>query len=124
MEAIVGTLIATLAVVGLAYSFGLGRGYIDRFEVARVADGVAQARMEYLGIQAADSPDLALGSHPGTPIPFVIDGTVMGAERWSVTIPSSTIPGFGSLRRVTVNVSFRTGASFDSVSYDRLVAAP
>src|SRR5689334_2363201 len=45
-EVVAGTLIATIAVLGLAYSFGVGRGMIDRYQVARAGLGEGQLMMD------------------------------------------------------------------------------
>jgi len=36
-EALTGATISVIAVMGLAYSFGVGRGLVNRYEVARAA---------------------------------------------------------------------------------------
>ena len=48
MEVIVATLIATIAITGLAYTFGLGRSFIDRYELSRAALAAAQGKVEAL----------------------------------------------------------------------------
>jgi len=47
-EVIAATLVATVAVLGLAYTFGMGRGLIDRYQVARCALGEGQLMMDSL----------------------------------------------------------------------------
>ena len=39
-------LIASIAVLGLAYTFGVGRGMVNRYEIARAALGGAQDPLE------------------------------------------------------------------------------
>ena len=48
MEALTAATISVIAVLGLAYSFGVGRGMVNRYEVAHAALGEAQAQLEAL----------------------------------------------------------------------------
>jgi hypothetical protein len=121
MEAIVATVIATIAILGLAYSFGQGRSFIDRFEVARVALGVAQARMERLSFLPLASDSLEVGAHPASPNPFVFDGRMLGTESWRVeTADDPFTAETDDMKRVTVTVTFATGSVGDSVVLKRL----
>ena len=72
MEVIVATIVAVVAILALAYTFGTGRGLVNRYEAARVALAAAQRRMEMLSAGPAGSADLQLGQHPAA-------GTVPGA---------------------------------------------
>ena len=129
LEAIVATVITVIAALGLAYTFGIGRSNINRFEVARIADAMAQSRIEFLGALALASPtsdSLELGLHPATPSPFLYHGNTVGIEYWRVDAAPTTLPlniG-GSLSRVTAIVSWTMGGLADSVTYTRLVPKP
>jgi hypothetical protein len=121
MEAIVATVIATIAVIGLAYSFSQGRSLIDRFEVARAALGVAQGRMERLSFLPLDSDSLVEGAYPATPNDFVFEGRTLGTEGWRVeAFDDPATGGPNDMKRVTVTVSFATGSVGDSVVLRRL----
>ena len=127
MEAVVATVIAVLAAIGLAYSFGIGRGNVNRFEAARMADSRAQGRMEYLSSVLASDPhsaDLVAGTHPDTPIPFEVHGDLLGWEYWRVdTVPEaapSTIRGQMAL--LTVEVAWQMAGTPDTARYQRLFA--
>jgi hypothetical protein len=125
MEAIVATVIAVIAVMGLAYAFGLGRSFINAFEVRRVADMKAQGCMEWLGTLPSSSPDLSLSTHPAQP--FVFGGRTVGSMVWRVVSPTSAqVPASitGELRVVSVSVSWTLGGMADSVLYTRMVSAP
>ncbi len=124
MEAIIAMVITVIAVMGMAYSFGLGRSWIDRFELARVADGVAQAQMERLGSLLPAAADLTIGQHPGIPITFSYNGIDYGDVHWSVQAPDVTIPGRAALRQVTVTVAWTRAGLRDSLSYQRLFPVP
>src|SRR5262245_64306352 len=80
IEVIVATVIAMLAFIGLAYTFSMGRGFINRFEVRRAAVAAARARLETLASDPG-SPDLSITPPPHT-TPFVVDGVNRGEERW------------------------------------------
>jgi hypothetical protein len=131
MEVIVATVIATLAVVALSYSFGTGRGLVNRYELARVALGAAQRRMELLGAQGTGSPDLALGPGFGAlahgPLDVVVDGRLCGQETWTVAPwydPSTgSTSGPPDLKRVTVTVTWGGATAAETVQLDRLFPA-
>lgn len=119
-----GIIISIIAISSLAYSFGIGRGMIHRFDASRRAMGVAQSRMEWLGTLDLSSPFLALGSHPGAAIPFVFNGNPIGAESWTVEDAPLGTPAAGALKLVTVRVNWVQTGTADSVVYRRLVSRP
>ncbi|OGF13115.1 MAG: hypothetical protein A2W00_05400 [Candidatus Eisenbacteria bacterium RBG_16_71_46] len=114
IEVVVATVIATLAVLGLAYSFGTGRALIDRFAIARAALGVAQGRLETLAGTSLSDTALAFGTH-GTA--FVLDDQVLGQERWIVSLDSN------QMRRVTAEVIWGQGSRIDTMRVTRLFSA-
>lgn len=116
MEAIIGAVIAILAVVGLAYTFSVGRGSIDRFAIARAADAKAVARMEWLTSLPPDTSAFNMV----TPLPFVFEGRTIGTERWDVAAPPGGTPGGATLRQVSVTVAWNWSSIRDSVRYVRL----
>ncbi len=128
MEAIVATVIAVLAAIGLAYTFGVGRGNINRFEVARAADAIAQARMEWLSSLAlsdAGSDSLTVaGSYAAPPESLDLNGATVVSERWIVEPAPSTVPSNirDNLTRVTVEVAWNMGSMPDTARYSRLFA--
>jgi hypothetical protein len=110
--------------MGMAYSFGLGRSWIDRFELARAADGVAQAQMERLGTLAPSASDLTIGAHPSLPIVFSYNGINYGDVHWNVQAPDVSVPARAALRQVNVTVAWTRAGLRDSLSYQRLFPAP
>jgi len=119
VEAMVAAVIAVLAAVGLAYSFGLGRSFINRFEVGRAALGVAQQRLEVLHTLPASAPEFDTDStHYRS---FYHGGSPAGLESWEVTwYNDPTTTRANDLKLVTVTVSWRIGALADSISLSRL----
>jgi len=118
IEALVAMVIATLAVMGLAHTFGLGRAFINRFEVARAALGVAQQRLEILHTERQDSEDFSGDSLHVRP--FEHAGKVLGTEEWAVTWyddPATEISH--DLKLVTVTVHWNFGTQADSISLSR-----
>ena len=121
MEAITGTVIATIAILGLAHSFGIGRALINRYEVARVALGVAQSRIETLRTEAQGAPDFDIGVHG--PYDFAAGGATLGREYWTVAWVDDPIDGTGGgdpdggrdLKRVVVTVAWGQGIEADSL---------
>lgn len=122
-------MIAVLAVVGLAYTFGLGRALIDRFEQERVADALARSRIEYLVSLSQTQPNsdsLQVGIYPAVPNPFVVNGVPLGTESWHVdpapaSVPSSIRP---HMVQVTAVVAWESSGVPDSVTYSRLLSTP
>lgn len=127
MEAIIATVIAVIAVVGIAYTFGIGRGQVDRYAVARAALGVGKAQMErlvQLSLGAPASDSLAIG-YVSAPSPLVVNGATVGAIQWRVVaVDSPLLQDSPDFRRVTVSVSWINGARQDSLSLDRLFPLP
>ena len=115
------TVIATLAVIGLAYTFSQGRGLIDRLSIARASLGTALARMVRLTFLPMDSDSLVAGGHPATPNDFLFEGRVVGTEGWRVeAFDDPTTSETDDMKRVIVSVRFQTGALMDSVTLRRL----
>lgn len=118
-----------LAIVGLAYSFGVGRGLINRYEIARVALSTAQERLEELSSLPPGSADLAIpaGKDSTTfpPSPFYCRGRQVGEQWWMVEWMDDPIDGIDpddvsphDLKRVTAIVTWR-GDVRDTVKFSR-----
>ena len=129
IEVMVGLLIMIIAVVGLARLFGGGRALINHYEVARVAYGIAQQRLELLG-GAGTSSDLSIGTHPSTPNSFVYRGATIGTESWTVAWYDDPIDGTGvadsnphDLKLVSVKVQWGQAVEADSVKLTRFFPA-
>ena len=123
MEAAVAIVISVIAILGLAHSFGMGRGFIERFAMGRAAIGVIEGRMEALSVLPASSPELIVGTHPE--IPFDYKGVHVGTEQWRVEWfddPATTRTS-ADLRRVTVVVTWGRGADRDSLRLTRLFSS-
>ena len=125
MEVVIATVIAVIAVVALAYSFGAGRGLVNQYEVARIALAAAQRRMETLSAGPIMAPDLQLGSHPpsGTD-PVLVDGRTVALESWRVEAvddpADGTHAGDIDLKKVTVTVSWGRCGPNETVVLTRL----
>src|SRR6187399_3619811 len=81
IEAMVATVIAVIAVVALAFTFGAARGLVDRYAVARSGLAVAEQRMErlsVLGLRDPSNADLSPGPHG--PFPRILNGNATGTE--------------------------------------------
>jgi type II secretory pathway pseudopilin PulG len=128
MEIIVATIVAVIAIVALAYTFGIGRGLVNRYEAARVALAAAQRRMERLAASPPTSPDLQIPTFPSTtygPFPVQVDGRVVAYESW--TVEAYDDPADGShtgtdldLKRVTVSVTWGGRGPNETVTLTRL----
>lgn len=124
IEALTATVIAVLAVLGLAYTFGVGSGLISRFEVARVALGQAEGRMERLLLLADAEPasDSLVVGYSSPTAPFACAGVTVGSMGWRVeSYDDPDIPGSTDLRRVVVCVRWNTSGP-DSVQFSHLIA--
>ncbi len=124
MEVVVATVIAVIAVVALAYSFGMGRGLVNQYEVARMALAAAQRRMEMLAA-APTSADLALGPGNTTvtrgPLDVVVDGRTSCRESWTVERFADPVnPASADLKKVTVTVEWGQSRPNESITLTRL----
>ncbi len=118
IEVLAAGVIAILAVTGLAYSFGTGRGLINEYEVARAALGIAQQRLEILSTLPVSAPEFADSVHVR---PFQHAGAEAGTEVWTVSwYNDPATPIANDLRRVTVTVKWPANVPVDSVSLSRL----
>lgn len=126
IEALTATVVAVIAVLGLAYTFGVGSGLVNRFEVARAAMGQAESRMERLVLLADTDPgsdSLAVG-YGSASAPFSIAGSSLGTTWWHVEgYDDPDIPGSDNLRRVIVCVRWNTSGP-DSVQFSQLIPPP
>lgn len=106
MEVIVATVVAVVAILALAYTFGTARGLVNRYETARVALAAAQRRMETLSAGSAIAADLQPGQHQTLPVE--VDGTTVAFESWTVTLidDPATPTHAGDLKRVVVTVAW------------------
>jgi len=128
MEVIVATLIATIAVVGLAYTFGMGRGFINQFEIGRAAEAAAEGEMDLIASTPASDPLVEIG--PLHMSYFTVGGRISGTQRWLVGWIDDPADGVGAaepnpndLRQATVTILFRHGSLLDSVQVTRLLPA-
>ncbi len=120
MEAIVATIIAVLAVIGLAHTFGLGHGLIDSYASSRAALGEAQRRMEWLGTLPVSSDSIQVdGLYPSPAGTFSVPGVVSGTYQWSAA-PDTIFGVANAMRRVTVLVVYPLGGASDTLRLSRL----
>jgi type II secretory pathway pseudopilin PulG len=128
VEVIVATIVAVVAIVALAYTFGTGRGLVNRYEAARVALATAQGRMERLAAGAPSSPDLLMPSFPSTaygPFPVQVDGRTVAYESWTVEAYDDRADGSYTgteldLKRVTVSVTWGRRGPGETITLTRL----
>lgn len=125
IEVILATVIAVIAILGLAHSFASGRALVERYSVARAALGLAQQRLELLGAEPSSSPDFAIPAGQDSVVHSnaiqIIDG-LWGLETWTVVWvddPGDRTKGTGDVDPndyKQVNVAIGWGAGIDSVS--------
>ncbi|MBI5709851.1 MAG: hypothetical protein HZC42_06010 [Candidatus Eisenbacteria bacterium] len=124
MEVIVATVIVTVAVLGLAYTIGSGRGLVNRYEAARMGLSAAQRRMEILSVTDPGSPEVQVGFTQG-PQPVLIDGREICKESWTVTgydDPANGInPGEADLKLVTVAVTWGAATGAETLQLTQLL---
>jgi type II secretory pathway pseudopilin PulG len=126
IEALTATVIAVIAVLGLAYTFGVGRGQVARYEVARIALGEAESRIERLLLLADTSPNsdsLRLGYRSPASV-FAYAGSPIGTAWWHVDpYDDPDLPASPDLRRLVVCVRWNTSLP-DSVQFSQLLPLP
>lgn len=127
--------IAIVAVLGLAHSFGAGRALVDRYSTARAALAHAQGRLDSLAILATpthdpNSGDLTPGTHNvATPLPI---GKTIGSQWWVVAWVDDPVDGVAGggdsnpqdYKRVTYYVAWDHGGIRDTVILTRTLFAP
>ena len=132
IEVMVAVVIAVIAVVGLAHTFGTGRALINRYEVARDALGAAQREFEVLGAVslASDSLDAGAGLRLHGPFPVSLNDRTNGTVEWRSSWRDDPQdngaggdPNPNDYRQVTVVVRWQ-GAIADSVALSRFFMAP
>ena len=129
MEVIVASLIAVVAILGLAHSFGVGRGLIDRYAMAREARAIAQRRIETLSTLPLTDAALSPGQHgPGT---VTLYSDIEGVENWWVDPVDDPVDGLDpdddnpiDYMRVRVSVSWAQGSFPDTVTLWRMDLSP
>lgn len=131
IEVMVATIIAVIAVLGLAHTFATGRALINRYEVARDAMGAAQRELEVLGTVSLTSDSLNADAPQPVGGPFAVslsewqNGTVEWRSDW-VDDPADDGGGADpephDYRRVTMVVRW-TNAISDSVVLSRIFMA-
>lgn len=126
IEALIATVIAVIAVLGLAYTFSVGRGQVSRYEVARAALGEAENRMERLLLLADVNPlsDSLRTDYFSAASPFTYRGATLGTLWWHVDpyeVPG--VPGSPDMRQVVVCVRWNTSVP-DSVQFTQLLTIP
>jgi hypothetical protein len=123
MEIIVATIIATIAIVALAYTFGTGRGLVNRYEFARVALAAAQRRMELLSALPVTAPDVQIGVARAYDVQ--LDGQAVAQEAWTVAAyddpADGTSAGDVDLKRVTVTVTWGQAGPAETLTLTRLL---
>jgi prepilin-type N-terminal cleavage/methylation domain-containing protein len=126
IEVIVASVIAVIAVVGLAHSFAMGRALVDQHESGRDALGIAQQRLEILANLAPSSPDLTIGNHNGGSI--AINDVMTGTEQWNVVwvddpadgTAGGDVSGPDDYKRVTVTVAWSQAGLNQRVQLSRI----
>ena len=120
MEALTAATVAVIAVLGLAHSFGVGRGLVDRYEVARAALGEAQSQLEALTLLSSNDPVLAFG-YVAPLTPFRYEGVTRGSQNWRVVpYDEPNLPGNSNLKRVLMTVRWQQNSRQDSLTLERL----
>lgn len=123
MEALTAATVAVIAVMGLAYSFGVGRALVNRYEVARAALAEAENQLEALEAVSQKQPNdpmLAVG-YVAPQTPFRYEGVELGTQDWRVTAyDEPNLLGTVNMKRVRVTVRWTQSSRGDSLTLERL----
>jgi hypothetical protein len=130
MEVVVASVIAVIAVLGLAHSFAAGRSLIDRYENARDALGIVQRRLERLASLPPQHAELTIGSHSGGTVQ--LNDAVTGTEDWNVQWVDDPVDGTGAgdltgpndYKQATVIVAWTQAGVTDAVQLSRIFLVP
>ena len=119
---IASTLIAALAVIGLAYSFGIGRGLIDRYQYARNALGQVSGVLDSL-----TTLNIPLTTPSSVTRPFLVNGNPVGTLTYTtdwIDDPADgmypTDPDKNDLRHVVVRAEWDRNGVHDEVEIERM----
>lgn len=131
IEVMVAVVIAVIAVVGLAHTFGTGRALINRYEIARDALGAAQRELEVLSAisLSSDSLDAGAGQRLHGPFPLGLNDRMTGTIEWTSSWQDDPADNAGGdsnphdYRKVTVVVRWQAGTT-DTVALSRIFMAP
>lgn len=131
VEVMVAVVIAVIAVIGLAHTFGTGRALINRYEVARDALAAGQREFEVLSAVSlgSDSLDAGVGQRLHGPFPVTLNEYASGTVEWRSTWwddpqdNGAGDPDPNDFRQVTVVVRWQ-GAIADSIVLSRFFMAP
>ena len=125
-EVLIAMVVAVIAVLGLAHTFGSGRALITSYETARAASALVEGRVEALASLAARSPldpALTVGTHGPTSVALSNDQT--GSESWLVQWVDDPINGSSNdYTRVTVTITWMDGQASISEQRTRTLRAP
>ena len=120
MEALTAATVSVIAILGLAYSFGVGRGLVNRYELARAALAEAENQLESLTSLSSGDRVLAVG-YVAPLTPFIYEGVQRGSHNWWVlAYDEPHLPGTVNLKRVRMTVRWQQDARLDSLSLERL----
>ncbi|MBI1797095.1 MAG: prepilin-type N-terminal cleavage/methylation domain-containing protein [Candidatus Eisenbacteria bacterium] len=125
-EVVVASVMAAIAVIGLAHAFAMGRGNLNRYQTARSGLALAQGKLETLSSLAIPghdpgNADLQVGTHTTT----VTLGNVTAIESWDISTVDDPANGPGAdYTRATVRVIWSTSGMPDTVSVSRILSSP
>lgn len=121
-EVIASTLIAALAVIGLAYSLGVGRGLIDRYQYARNALGQVSGVLDSL-----TTLNIPLATPSLVSRDFIVNGAKVGTltciTEWADDPADGTYPidpDTNDVKRVVVRAEWDRNGVHDEVALERL----
>jgi len=127
IEVITATVIAVIAVMGLAFTFSAGRGMVNRYATARAGLAAAEQRMERLSILGLKNPtDVELSPGLHGPFPRPLNGNASALEEWTVTPVDDPVDNPGDsnpddYKLVTVDVHWLSGSVQDHVQLSRII---
>lgn len=123
IEVMVAVVIAAIAVLGLAHTFGAGRALIDRYETARAASALVEGRLESLASLATRNlSDPLLSVETQGPAPVTLSGDRLGQESWLVEWVDDPLNGAGDdYKRVTVAITWSEASVADTVKLTRIL---
>jgi len=125
VELMAALLLTVITIMGLAYTLGMGNGFIDRYATARAALAQANGQIEHVRGQIKDGQWVA-----ALPFDSLTNGTLNGV----VIVPGvkgtmhTHIEGEndvdGPLLKLTATVSWTQGGMGDSIGISTLVCRP
>jgi len=117
-------LISVVAIMGLAHTFSLGTGFIDRYATARAALARANGQLEHVRAQVKGGAQLANADSSSTILLSPSMNASLRTRILGVDDPADGGGGATDYYRVTASVTWTQAGMTDSLHLDTVMLQP